>query len=789
MKENQENNIVVDADLIPADVNEVVPDDKEMAADNADVEQENVELIDPETLQEIAEIQAAIENNDQTFEQPETAAGNTRHSSSPSASGSSRNGVSSHGGSSSAVVLSRSAAETLASTDFDTQGFIPVREQEDEFVDTYIFTGSTPGVSFESPGDDAVYNAAEVGTDGTITSTINIPADTEVGDTLTYSVDNGAAVTVILTAENITEGVSVEVAPGATVTATISYTAGNVSPTGSGTAAEADSTLPTLAISSDNTSDLAVGETAEISFTFSEAVDGFDISDISVAGGTLSGLTTSDNITWTATFTHTSTDTPSITVTDGTYSDLAGNAGTGDALALVADITAPTLDITTDNSSDLAVGETATISFTFSEAVTGFSDGDIVVSGGTLGAISTTDNITWTATFTQSGTDTPSITVADNSYSDLAGNNGTGDALALVADIIAPTLTISSDNSSDLAVGETAEISFTFSEAVTGFDATDITVAGGTLSGLTTTDNITWTATFTQSGTDTPSITVADGTYSDLAGNNGTGDALALVADTSAPTLTISTDNSSDLAVGETAEISFTFSEAVTGFDISDISVAGGTLSGLTSTDNITWTATFTQSGTDTPSITVADNSYSDLAGNAGTGDTLPLVADSTAPGAPTVTITEDTNNDGALVNAEISGNTDITIALPATAVADDTLNVTIDGTTTPVILTAAMITATQYVTSVATPAEGVTLNVSASITDQAGNTSASDADSVTRADETATGAPTVVISEDGNNDGELSNSEISGDTDISIGLPSGAVENDVLNVTIDGVT
>ncbi|EXS21252.1 flagellar system-associated repeat family protein, partial [Acinetobacter sp. 742879] len=110
----------------------------------------------------------------------------------------------------------------------------------------------------------------------------------------------------------------------------------------------------------------------------------------------------------------------------------------------------------------------------------------------------------------------------DNSYTDLAGNLGTGDVLdgtdGFVVDTVAPTLAITADDLA-LAAGETANISFTFSEAVTGFDANDITLIGGTLSALVTTDNITWTAVFTPDGTGTaPSISVANGTYTDIAG-------------------------------------------------------------------------------------------------------------------------------------------------------------------------------------------------------------------------------------------------------------------------------
>ncbi|VEE62461.1 Uncharacterised protein [Shewanella putrefaciens] len=61
------------------------------------------------------------------------------------------------------------------------------------------------------------------------------------------------------------------------------------------------------------------------------------------------------------------------------------------------------------------------------------------------------------------------------------------------------------------------------------------------------------------------------------------------------------------LTVGETSEVTFTFSEKVTGFDASDLVVVGGTLSNLSSTDGINWTATFTPTPgfTGTASVTV----------------------------------------------------------------------------------------------------------------------------------------------------------------------------------------
>ncbi|MEF1277382.1 Ig-like domain-containing protein, partial [Acinetobacter baumannii] len=490
-----------------------------------------------------------------------------------------------------------------------------------------------------------------------------------------------------------------------TVSVTATDVAGNVSTPVTGTVT-VDATAPTLAITTDDLA-LAAGEDANITFTFSEAVAGFDVSDITVVGGTLTGLTTTDNITWTAVFTPDGTGTaPSIAVADGSYTDLAGNLGTGDVLdgtdGFVVDIVPPTLAITTDDLA-LAAGESANITFTFSEAVTGFDVSDIAVVGGTLGALTTIDNITWTAVFTPDGTGTaPTISVADNTYTDLAGNLGTGDVLdgtdGFVVDIVPPTLAITTDDLA-LAAGESANITFTFSEAVTGFDVSDIAVVGGTLGALTTTDNITWTAVFTPDGTGTaPSISVADNTYTDLAGNLGTGDVLdgtdGFVVDIIPPTLAITTDDLA-LATGETANITFTFSEAVTGFDVSDIAVVGGTLGALTTTDNITWTAVFTPDGTGTaPSISVADNTYTDLAGNLGTGDVLDgtdgFVVDIVPP---TLAITTD---DLALAAGE-SANITFTFS---EAVADfDANDITLVGGTLSALVTTDNITWTAVFT------------------------------------------------------------------------------------------
>lgn len=223
---------------------------------------------------------------------------------------------------------------------------------------------------------------------------------------------------------------------------------------------------------------LKVGETSLVTITFSEAVTGFTNADLSIANGTLSSVSSADGgLTRTATFTPTSSveDTTNLITLDNTgVTDAAGNAGTGTTNYAI-DTRPPTVAITPDVAS-LKAGETATLTFTFSEDVgTSFSADDISVSGGTLGALTRVSGTVYTAVFTP----TPGST-ADGVVSVASGT-------------------------------------FALSEAATDFTAADITVSGGTLSNFSG-GGTRYTATFTPSAI-SGMVSVASGKFSDAAGN------------------------------------------------------------------------------------------------------------------------------------------------------------------------------------------------------------------------------------------------------------------------------
>ncbi|MCC9039068.1 Ig-like domain-containing protein, partial [Neisseria gonorrhoeae] len=106
-----------------------------------------------------------------------------------------------------------------------------------------------------------------------------------------------------------------------------------------------------------------------------------------------------------------------------------------------------------------------------------------------------------------------------------------------------------------------------------------LTAANGTLSNLTTSDNITWTATFTPTANieDTSNSVSLASSYTDTAGNSGTAATSANYSvETKAPTATLTLSDSA-LIAGETATVSIVFSEAVSGFALADLTAENGT--------------------------------------------------------------------------------------------------------------------------------------------------------------------------------------------------------------------
>ncbi|WP_449103194.1 Ig-like domain-containing protein [Pseudomonas veronii] len=436
---------------------------------------------------------------------------------------------------------------------------------------------------------------------------------------------------------------------------------------------------------------LTAGETSLVTITFSEAVTGFTLADLTASHGSLSSLSSADGgITWTATFTPgTNTNSASnvITLANTGIADLAGNAGAGttNSANYTIDTVLPSATIVVANPA-LKIGDSSQVTITFNEAVTGFSNADLTITNGTLSAVSSSDGgITWGATFTPSSaiSDATNQITLDNSgvQAAVSGNVGVGTSNSnnYAIDTQRPTATVVVNND-HLGIGGSSLVTITFSEAVTGFSLADLTTDNGTLSSLSTSDNITYTATLTPVAgvTQNNNHIVLDNTgVTDGVGNVGSGttSSNAYMIDSQRPTATIVMADPV-LSAGETSLVTVTFSEAVSGFDNSDLSVPNGTLSTVSSADGgVTWTATFTPTGNvrDTTNLISLNNAgYTDLAGNAGSGVTNSgnFTIDTVQPSA-TIVVADNALNigDTSLVtitfSEAVSGftNADLTIA------------------------------------------------------------------------------------------------------------------------------
>ncbi|ABM56902.1 Ig-like domain-containing protein [Verminephrobacter eiseniae] len=311
---------------------------------------------------------------------------------------------------------------------------------------------------------------------------------------------------------------------------------------GQSAAFSVDTLRPTVASASIAQSDLRSGEKTTITITFSELVlrNTFTLDDLQVGAGkgTLSNLrvaptdttaTTAAATTWLvdleapATLPATGLDGNQIRINLDGITDRVGNAGPRGRwnwetqtynptyLPTVSyNIDAPpTVAITGQPATTLKSGESFTVTFTFSERVTGFGTEDIQydTSKGTLGALTAvgTDGKVWSASYTpRSGIESADNTIRVNlsGVRDARDNAGVGTSSSgnFSIDTKPPEVAVTISDAR-LTAGESATITFTFNERVTGFakEAIDLSQANGTLGDLTPvgTDGKAWSATFT----------------------------------------------------------------------------------------------------------------------------------------------------------------------------------------------------------------------------------------------------------------------------------------------------
>jgi hypothetical protein len=453
------------------------------------------------------------------------------------------------------------------------------------------------------------------------------------------------------------------------------------------------------------------------SVVFSAPVTGFDGSDISFTGSTVGGALVA-----------------SVTGTGANYTvSVSGMNGAGSVIATVVagaaidaasrpnlistsadnvvtfDNVAPTVTINkAAGQSDPAATSPLLFTVTFSEAVTGFTAGDVSFGGSTVSG-SLVASVTGSGanyTVSVSGMSTPGDVVATipaGAAQDSAVNGSQASTSVdnIVAyDNVPPTVTINQSGAQpDPTNASPVVFSVVFSEAVSGFTAADVSLAGSTAGGALTASVTGSGASYTVSvtGMTTTGVVVASipaGAAQDTAGSSNlasTSSDNVVTFDNTVPAVTI------DQAAGQldptgASPITFTvvFSEPVTGFTADDVtftdSTVGGALHASVIDNGTSYSVRVTgMSGTGTVVARIAAGAASDGAGNPSAASTSTDNSVTYMPSGPTVTITQTAAQADPANTSPILFN----VVFSAAVTGFDGSDISFAGTTAPGALTA----------------------------------------------------------------------------------------------------
>jgi uncharacterized repeat protein (TIGR02059 family) len=429
-----------------------------------------------------------------------------------------------------------------------------------------------------------------------------------------------------------------------------------------------DTTTPTVTINqASGQADATNSGTINYTVVFSESVTGFTEADVAVTGTaglggitkTVTGSGTTYNVEVSGV---TGNGTVIASVASGAADDAVGNtsiASTSTDNTVTLDTTAPTVTINqASGQADATNNGTINYTVVFSEAVTGFTDADVAVTG-TAGLGGITKTVTGSGTTYNvevsgvTGNGTVTASVAASGAQDAAGNTSaasTSTDNTVTLDTTAPTVTINqASGQADATNNGTINYTVVFSEAVIGFTDADVAVTGTaglggitkTVTGSGTTYNVEVSGV---TGNGTVIASVAASGAQDAAGNNNaasTSTDNTVTLDTAVPTVTIDQASGQvDATNNGTINYTVVFSEAVTGFTDADVAVTGTAgLGGITKTVTGSGTTYNVEvsgvTGNGTVIASVAASGAQDAVGNnsaASTSTDNTVTMDTTAP-------------------------------------------------------------------------------------------------------------------------------------------------------------
>ena len=435
----------------------------------------------------------------------------------------------------------------------------------------------------------------------------------------------------------------------------------------------------------------------DATITFTEAVSGFEQADLTLTGTATARVTAwaanSDSTVYTATITPTSSGTVILNIAASVATDAANNLNTAAPLQTVSvDVDAPTATIGVPAETQNGAFE---VTITFTEAVSGFEQSELSLTdtaNASITAWNTIDNITYTATVTPTISGTVTLSVPANVATDTANNPNTAATSQTVTVFVVQLAQQQGVDTDPPGVSITVpdgvqnsafDVIIRFTEAVSGFEQSELSLGGTASASITAwstnADDTVYTATITPTSSGTVILNIAASIATDAASNPNTAAISQTVSvDIESPGVSISVP--SGVQTGSFS-VSITFTEVVSDFEQSDLSLTGTATASITvwyPRGDTTYTATITPTTSGTVSLSIAAGVATDTAGNPNTASATQTV--NVGVGSPSVTITVPEGVQDGRINAIITFSEHVSDFAPTDISLEGTAPTTISG-------------------------------------------------------------------------------------------------------------
>jgi len=227
------------------------------------------------------------------------------------------------------------------------------------------------------------------------------------------------------------------------------------------------------------------------------------------------------------------------------------------------------------------------------------------------------------------------------------------------------------------------EITITFDEPVTGFTLAGIDVTNGTASNLVEVSSTEYTATITPTADGIVSMIILAESAFDAAGNgNVPSNEFSTEYDATRPIPTVASTTPDP--TNTIFDVTITFTEDVTGFELADITVTNATADNFVQVSASEYTATITPTADGEVTVSIAENVSEDAATNGNVASNVfSVIYDTTPPPPPMITHISDYTCSG-----DTNQTGDNTLEISGTAERESTVEVFLDGISIGTVVT-----------------------------------------------------------------------------------------------------